>query len=118
MWSITAASLAGSRGAPQVKKRAPPSGPGLGSKRQGQARGGKRMGAEENKQNAEAAYRAFSAGDAAGAMENMDDSCVWEASGDSAISGTYTGKQEIGELWGQLAGKEFRTEPHDFVADG
>lgn len=76
------------------------------------------MGAQENKQAAEAAYRAFSAGDAAGAMENMDDSCVWEATGDSALSGTYSGKQEIGELWGQLAGKEFGTRPHDFVADG
>jgi ketosteroid isomerase-like protein len=76
------------------------------------------MGAQENKQSAEAAYRAFGAGDAAGAMDNMDDACVWEATGDSALSGTYTGKQEIGELWGQLAGKGFTTSPHDFVADG
>jgi uncharacterized protein len=76
------------------------------------------MGAQENKQSAEAAYRAFDAGDAAGAMENMDDACVWEAAGDSALSGTYTGKQEIGELWGRLAGAEFKSSPHDFVADG
>src|SRR3954465_11164601 len=76
------------------------------------------MGAQENKQNAEAAYRAFDAGDAAGAMENMDDSCVWEATGNSALAGTYTGKQEIGELWGKLAGSEFKSSPHDFIADG
>jgi ketosteroid isomerase-like protein len=76
------------------------------------------MGAQENKQVTEDAYRAFASGDAAGAMENMDDSVVWTARGDSALSGTYTGKQEIGELWGQLAGKSFSTEPHDFVADG
>jgi ketosteroid isomerase-like protein len=76
------------------------------------------MGAQENKQVTEDAYRAFANGDAAGAMENMDDSVVWTARGDSALSGTYTGKQEIGELWGQLAGKSFSTEPHDFVADG
>jgi hypothetical protein len=76
------------------------------------------MGAQENKQTAEAAYRAFSAGDAAGAMANMDDSCVWEATGNSALAGTYTGKQEIAELWGQLASSEFSTNPHDFVADG
>ena len=76
------------------------------------------MGAQENKQVTEDAYRAFNNGDAAGAMENMDDSVVWTARGDSALTGTYTGKQEVGELWGQLAGKSFSTAPHDFVADG
>jgi ketosteroid isomerase-like protein len=76
------------------------------------------MGAQENKQVTEDAYRAFANGDAAGAMENMDDSVVWTARGDSALSGTYTGKQEIGEMWGQLAGKSFSTAPHDFLADG
>jgi ketosteroid isomerase-like protein len=76
------------------------------------------MGAQENKQVTEDAYRAFSAGDAAGAMENMDDSITWTARGDSALTGTYTGKQEIGELWGRLTGKEFSSSPHDFIADG
>jgi uncharacterized protein len=76
------------------------------------------MGAQENKQVAEDAYRAFANGDAAGAMENMDDSVVWTARGDSALTGTYTGKQEVGELWGQLAGKSFSTAPHDFIAEG
>lgn len=76
------------------------------------------MGAQENKQVTEDAYRAFANGDAAGAMENMDDSVVWTARGDSALTGTYTGKQEIGELWGQLAGKSFSTAPHDFIAEG
>jgi hypothetical protein len=76
------------------------------------------MGAQENKQTTEDAYRAFNAGDAAGAMANMDDSIVWTARGDNALTGTYTGKQEVGELWGQLAGRQFATSPHDFVADG
>jgi ketosteroid isomerase-like protein len=76
------------------------------------------MGAEENKQSTEAAYRAFGAGDAAGAMENMDDSIVWTARGDNALTGTYTGKQAVGEMWAQLASKQFSTAPHDFVADG
>ena len=76
------------------------------------------MGAQENKQVTEDAYRAFANGDAAGAMENMDDSVVWTARGDSALTGTYNGKQEIGELWGQLAGQSFSTAPHDFIADG
>jgi ketosteroid isomerase-like protein len=76
------------------------------------------MGAQENKQAAEEAYRAFSAGDAEGAMANIDDSVSWTAEGDNALTGTYNGKQEVGELWGQLAGKSFSTEPHDFIADG
>jgi uncharacterized protein len=76
------------------------------------------MGAQENKQTAEAAYQAFAAGDAEGAMANMDDSVVWTGRGDNALTGTYTGKQEVGELWGRLAGKSFSTTPHDFVADG
>lgn len=76
------------------------------------------MGAQENKQVAEDAYRAFGSGDAAGAMQNIDDSIVWTARGDSALTGTYNGKQEVGELWGQLAGKEFSSAPHDFIAEG
>jgi ketosteroid isomerase-like protein len=76
------------------------------------------MGAQENKQAAQEAYRAFSAGDAAGAMENMDDSVVWTVRGDNALTGTYNGKQEVGELWGQFLSRQFSTEPHDFIADG
>lgn len=76
------------------------------------------MGAQENKQQAEAAYRAFSEGDAAGAMANMDDGVAWKVGGDNALTGTYRGKEEIGELWAKLAEKGVKTEPHDFVADG
>lgn len=76
------------------------------------------MSAQENKQSAEAAYRAFSEGDAAGAMANMDDGVEWKVGGDNALTGTYRGKEEIGELWMKLAEKGVRTEPHDFVADG
>ena len=76
------------------------------------------MSAQENKASAEAAYQAFGEGDAVAAMERIDDSVVWEARGDSALTGTYRGKQEVGELWAKLAEKGFRTEPHDFIADG
>jgi ketosteroid isomerase-like protein len=76
------------------------------------------MGAQENKQTAMSAYAAFSRGDVEGAMRNIDDSIEWKARGDNALTGTYNGKQAVGELWGKLAGKAFRTEPHDFVADG
>jgi ketosteroid isomerase-like protein len=76
------------------------------------------MGAQENKQTTEDAYRAFSAGDAEGAMANMDDGITWTVRGDNALTGTYNGKQEVGELWGQFMSKQFSTAPHDFVADG
>ena len=76
------------------------------------------MGAQENKQVTEEAYRAFSSGDAEGAMRNMDDSIEWTVRGDNALTGTYNGKQAVGELWGQFASKQFSTAPHDFVAEG
>jgi ketosteroid isomerase-like protein len=76
------------------------------------------MSAQANKETAEAAYRAFAAGDAAAAMENMDDGVVWTARGDSSLSGTYKGKAEIAGLWAKLGEKGLRTEPHDFIADG
>ena len=76
------------------------------------------MGAQENKQSAEAAYRAFSAGDAEGAMANMSDGITWRVRGENSLSGTYTGKQEIGELWARFTEPGFSTEPREFIADG
>ncbi len=76
------------------------------------------MGAQENKQAARNAYAAFSSGDAEGAMRDIDDSIEWTVRGDNALTGIYHGKQEVGELWGKFVSKGFRTEPHDFVAEG
>lgn len=76
------------------------------------------MGAQENKQTAQAAYAAFSSGDAEGAMRNIDDSIEWTVRGENALTGTYKGKQAVGELWGRFLTKSFRTEPHDYLADG
>jgi ketosteroid isomerase-like protein len=76
------------------------------------------MGAHENKQAAQDAYEAFGNGDAEGAMRNMDDSVEWTVRGDNALTGTYNGKQAVGGLWGEFGSKDFRTEPHDFIADG
>jgi ketosteroid isomerase-like protein len=76
------------------------------------------MGAEENKAATEAAYKAFRDGDGEGAMANMDDGIVWSVAGDNALTGTYRGKQEVGELWGRLAGEGFATAPHVFLAEG
>jgi len=77
------------------------------------------MGAQENKQSAQDAYAASSKGDAEGAMRNIDDSIEWTVCGDNAtLTGAYNGKHAVGELWGNFMSKDFRTEPHDFVAAG
>jgi ketosteroid isomerase-like protein len=76
------------------------------------------MGVQENKQTAQAAYAAFARGDAEAAMQNIDDSIEWTARGDNTLAGTYKGKEQVGELWGKLMSKDFRTEPHDFIAEG
>ena len=76
------------------------------------------MSAHENKQAAQDAYAAFGKGDAEGAMRNMDDSVAWTVRGDNALTGSYDGKQAVGELWAQFGSKDFRTEPHDFIAEG
>jgi ketosteroid isomerase-like protein len=76
------------------------------------------MGAQENKQAAQDAYAAFGNGDAEGAMRNIDDSIEWTVRGDNALTGTYNDKRAVGELWGKFTSKNFRSNPHDFVADG
>jgi ketosteroid isomerase-like protein len=82
-------------------------------------RGGRKlMDAQENKRTASDAYAAFGRGDAEGAMRNIDDSIMWIARGHNSLTGTYEGKQAVGELWGKLTSKEFSVEPHDFIAEG
>jgi ketosteroid isomerase-like protein len=75
------------------------------------------MAGEQNLENAKKAYAAFSAGDAAGAMENIADDVEWITPGNSAISGTVRGKQEVGRLWQQLAEKGFSTSPQYWFSD-
>ncbi len=76
------------------------------------------MAAQENKQSAQDAYAAFANGDTEGAMRNIDDSVEWTVRGNNALTGTYNGKQEVGELWQKFLSKDFRTEPSEFIADG
>lgn len=75
------------------------------------------MSGEENLEKTKAAYEAFSRGDAAGAMRDMADDIEWLVPGHSSISGTYHGKQEVGQLWAQLAAKGFSTTPQHWFSD-
>ena len=76
------------------------------------------MSAQENKQAAQDAYEAFGKGDAEGAMRNIDDSIQWTVRGDNALTATYNDKQAVGDLWREFLSKDFRSTPHDFVAEG
>lgn len=75
------------------------------------------MAGEQNLETAKKAYAAFSTGDAAGAMENMADDVEWITPGNSAISGTIHGKEEVGKLWQQIGEKGFTTSPQYWFAD-
>jgi uncharacterized protein len=75
------------------------------------------MAGEQNLEAAQRGYEAFSAGDVEGAMENIADDIEWVTPGNSAISGTRHGKQEVGEFWAQLAEKGFKTEPQYWFSD-
>jgi uncharacterized protein len=76
------------------------------------------MSAQENKQAAQDAYAAFGNGDTEGAMRDIDDSIEWTVRGDNALTGTYNDKQAVGKLWTEFMTKDFRSSPHDFVAEG
>lgn len=74
--------------------------------------------AAANKAATQAAYQAFAAGDLEGAMESMADDIEWVLPGESTISGTYRGKQEVVRLFTELAARAFQTQPQHFLADG
>ena len=75
------------------------------------------MSAAENIATAKRGYAAFAAGDAAAAMADMVDDIEWITPGNSAISGTTHGKQELGGNWAKLAEKGFTTSPQHWFAD-
>jgi uncharacterized protein len=75
------------------------------------------MAGEQNLETAKRAYAAFSAGDAEGAMANIADDVEWITPGNSAISGTLHGRQDVGALWGKLAEKGFSTSPQYWFSD-
>jgi uncharacterized protein len=63
-------------------------------------------------------YEAFAAGDVETVMSLFDDNIEWVQPGDSAISGTYHGKAELGEHLSRLAEKSLRVKLNRLLADG
>ncbi|MBV8219633.1 MAG: nuclear transport factor 2 family protein [Solirubrobacterales bacterium] len=75
------------------------------------------MAGEQNIETAKRGYAAFSAGDAAGAMEALADDIEWVTPGTSAISGTIHGKEAVGALWAKFAEKSFTVTPQYWFSD-
>ena len=76
------------------------------------------MSTEDNKQAAMDGYEAFGKGDIESAMAQIADSIEWVVGGDSSVTGTYRGKEELAVFWLKLAEKQFQVEPGEFLADG
>ena len=75
------------------------------------------MSAEENIANTKKAYAAFGNADIDAASADIADDIEWIVPGNSTISGTYHGKDEVIGFWIRLAEKGFTTEPEHFLGD-
>lgn len=75
------------------------------------------MSADQNVETTKKGYAAFTAGDVEGALSNFDDTIEWIVGGNSQISGTYRGKDEVLGLLAKLGEQSMTTKPSRFVAD-
>jgi ketosteroid isomerase-like protein len=75
------------------------------------------MTAQENIEQTKAAYAAFGAADIDAASANLADDIEWIVPGNSTISGTYRGKDDVVGFWIKLAEKGFTTAPERFLGD-
>jgi ketosteroid isomerase-like protein len=75
------------------------------------------MTAQENIERTKAAYAAFAAADIDAASADLDDQIEWIVPGNSTISGTYRGKDEVIGFWMKIAEKGFSTAPERFLGD-
>jgi ketosteroid isomerase-like protein len=73
---------------------------------------------EQNIELVRSGYQAFASGDNEALMALFDDDIEWVQPGESAVSGTYRGKTELGQFLAGLATKEPIIAPHRFLADG
>ena len=73
--------------------------------------------ASQNVEIAKKAYDAFAAGDLETVLSTFDDNVEFVIPGNSTISGTYRGKDEVTNFFAKLAEKSFTTTPSRFVAE-
>jgi ketosteroid isomerase-like protein len=73
---------------------------------------------EQNIEIVKKGYASFASGDFETVMSLIDDNIEWVEPGESAISGTYHGKGEFGELLKRMAEKGTTVGAQRFFADG
>jgi uncharacterized protein len=73
---------------------------------------------EQNIELVKKGYEAFTTGDMETVLSLYDDDIEWVQPGESAISGTYHGKGELGEFLTRLGEKTTTVKAVRFVADG
>jgi ketosteroid isomerase-like protein len=73
---------------------------------------------EQNIEVVKKGYDAFMAGDMETLMSLLDENIEWFQPGQSAVSGTYHGKGELGDYMKRLAEKSTTVNPQRFLADG
>ncbi|RAU93921.1 DUF4440 domain-containing protein [Mycobacterium colombiense] len=73
---------------------------------------------EQNMKLIKTGYEAFNAGDGDTVMSLFDDNIEWIQPGNSAISGTYHGKQEVAELLAKMSEKQASVTSDRMLADG
>jgi ketosteroid isomerase-like protein len=76
------------------------------------------VGSQENLDAAKRGYAAFIEGDTDGALDPLSDEIQWIVPGESAVSGTYNGKQDVRGYWDKLAEKNVQVEAQYWFADG
>jgi uncharacterized protein len=72
----------------------------------------------QEEQNIELIKKGYDAFNGDTVMSLFDDNIEWIQPGDSAISGTYHGKQELAELLAKMGEKQTSVSPSRFLADG
>ena|ERR687892_106360 len=75
------------------------------------------MSASQNIETSKKGYAAFGEGDLETVMDDYDDSVEFVIPGNSALSGTYSGKDGVLDLFRTVGEKNFKIEPERFVAD-
>lgn len=72
---------------------------------------------DDNIEQTKKAYAAFAAADVDAASADLADDVEWVVPGNSTLSGTYRGKDEVIGLWMKLAEKGFISAPEHVLGD-
>jgi ketosteroid isomerase-like protein len=72
---------------------------------------------DQNLELAKSGYEAFQRGDIDGALAPLADDIEWIVPGQSSVSGTYRGKQEVADYWAKLAEKGLELSTQYWFAD-